>query len=49
MDAALKYWTETLQVGPFFMFAHCPLENQKFFRKPANTDVWLALGNSGDL
>ena len=28
MDAALKYWTETLKVGPFFMFAHCPPENQ---------------------
>jgi hypothetical protein len=49
MDAALKYWTETLKVGPFFMFEHCPLLDQKFYGKPANTDVSLALGNSGDL
>ena len=49
MDSALKYWIETLKVGPFFLFEHCPLENQKFFGKPANTDVTLALGNSGSL
>ena len=28
MEKALKYWTEYLNVGPFFMFEHCPLENQ---------------------
>ena len=49
MDATLKYWVDTLKVGPFFMFEHCPLENQKFFGEPANTDVSLALGNSGAL
>ena len=25
MEKALKYWTEYLKVGPFFMFEHCPL------------------------
>ena len=49
MDAALKYWLDTLKVGPFFMFEHCPLDNQKFYGEPANTDVTLALGNSGAL
>lgn len=49
MDAALKYWVDTLKVGPFFLLDHVALENQKFFGKPANTDVSIALGNSGDL
>ena len=48
LDAALKYWTEVLKVGPFFRFDHCPLLDQKFYGKPSNTDVTLALGNSGD-
>jgi hypothetical protein len=49
MDAALKYWTEVLKVGPFFMFEHCPLDNQRYRGQPANVDVNLALGNSGAL
>lgn len=49
MDAALKYWTEVMKVGPFFMFEHCPLNNQRHRGKPANIDVNLALGNSGAL
>jgi Glyoxalase/Bleomycin resistance protein/Dioxygenase superfamily len=49
LDAALKYWTETLKVGPFFLLEHCPLENQKFYGKPSNVDATLALGNSGAL
>lgn len=49
MDAALKYWTEVLKVGPFFLFEHCPLENQRYRGAPGNADVTLALGNSGDL
>ena len=35
--------------GPFFLFEHCPLLDQRYYVKPANTDVTLALGNSGDL
>ncbi|MFT4580830.1 MAG: hypothetical protein ACI915_004109 [Gammaproteobacteria bacterium] len=49
MDAALKYWTEVMKVGPFFMFEHCPLDNQRYRGQPANADVNLALGNSGAL
>ena len=49
LDAALKYWVDTLKVGPFFLFEHCPLENQRYRGKPSNVDVTLALGNSGDL
>ncbi len=49
LDAALKYWTEALKVGPFFKFEHCPLENQRYRGGPSNADVTLALGNSGDV
>ena len=49
LDAALKYWTEVLKVGPFFLFEHCPLENQRYRGGESNADVTLALGNSGDL
>lgn len=49
LDAALKYWTEVLKVGPFFKFEHCPLENQRYRGGESNADVTLALGNSGDL
>jgi hypothetical protein len=49
LDAALKYWTEVLKVGPFFKFDHCPLMNQRYRGKPSNVDVTLALGNSGAL
>lgn len=49
LDAALKYWTETLKVGPFFLFEHCPLDNQIYRGSPSNVDVTLALGNSGAL
>ena len=49
MDAALKYWVDVLHVGPFFVFEHCPLLNQRYYGKPSNVDVTLALGNSGAL
>ena len=49
LDAALKYWVDVLKVGPFFLFEHCPLENQRYRGKPSNVDVTLALGNSGAL
>ncbi|MGR8921044.1 MAG: VOC family protein [Gammaproteobacteria bacterium] len=49
IDAALKYWTESLKVGPFFLFEHCPLENQVYRGGESNADVTLALGNSGQL
>ena len=49
MEKALKYWTEYLKVGPFFMFEHCPLENQRYRGGESNADVSLALGNSGDV
>ena len=30
-DAALKYWTETMGVGPFFLFENITLENMRYW------------------
>jgi len=49
IDAGLKYWTEIMKTGPFFLFEHCPLKNQVYRGSPSNADVTLALGNSGNL
>ena len=49
LDAALRYWTEVLKVGPFFLFEHAALKDQRYFGKPSNVDVSLAVGNSGAL
>ena len=48
-DAALKYWIELVRVGPFFVFEHCPLQNQRYRGQASNVDVTLAIGNSGAL
>jgi hypothetical protein len=49
MEKALKYWTEYLKVGPFFMLEHAPLENQKYRGGASDADISIALGNSGDV
>ena len=46
MEQALKYWTEYLRAGPFFILEHAPLENQKYRGGVSNADVSIALGNS---
>ena len=33
LDAALKYWTEVLKVGPFFRFDHCPLLEPSVYKE----------------
>ncbi len=49
MEQALKYWTEYLRAGPFFILEHAPLEDQKYRGVVSNADVSIALGNSGNL
>ena len=49
MDSALKYWTEVLKTGPFFVVEHLAVEDQIYRGSPANADVSIALANSGDL
>lgn len=49
LEAALKYWTEELKVGPFFLLEHAQLDNQRYRGGESNADITIALGNSGDL
>ena len=48
LNAALNYWIEVIKAGPFFLFEHAAMENQRYRGAPSNIDVTLAVGNSGD-
>ncbi|MEL7130357.1 MAG: VOC family protein [Pseudomonadota bacterium] len=47
-DAALKHWTETMGVGPFFWIEHAGLINTTFEGHPSDVDFGLALAYWGD-
>ena len=50
LDAALKYWTETLGVGPFFVMRRVQPDEFRYRGEPSPAPVMsIALGNSGDL
>lgn len=48
-DAALRYWTETMGVGPFFRLDHVALENTKYKGQFSNIDFSMVLGYWGDI
>ena len=48
MSRALSYWVDVMKAGPFFVFEHARLENQRYRGGPSDVDVTLAVGNSGD-
>jgi catechol 2,3-dioxygenase-like lactoylglutathione lyase family enzyme len=47
--AALRYWTETMGVGPFYKLSHVALENTKYRGQPSNIDFSMVLGYWGDI
>ena len=49
MDRALKHWTKTLGIGPFFLFEHFALLDAKYRGKPTDVDLTLALAFSGTM
>ncbi len=50
IDAALRYWTQTLGVGPFFVLRDVAPEKFWYRGQPSPPPhLSLALGNSGDL
>ncbi len=49
IDKAMKEWTETLGVGPFFLFEHFALEDYRYRGKPGDIDITIALGFSGSM
>ena len=49
LDRALRYWTETLGVGPFFMMRDLVPENWRYRGEPSPAPrITLALGYSGE-
>ena len=48
MERALEYWIDVLKAGPFFLFEHALLDNQRYRGGASDVDVTLAVGNSGD-
>jgi catechol 2,3-dioxygenase-like lactoylglutathione lyase family enzyme len=50
VEQALRYWTETLGVGPFFVLRDLTPESFRYRGKPSPPPtLTIALGNSGDL
>lgn len=48
-DAALKYWTETMGVGPFFMLQNVQLGEMKYLGEPTDAVFSIAIGYWGDI
>jgi len=49
IDAAIKYWTETMRVGPFFRFPKIEFAEGDYRGKPHKADFDAAIAYSGDL
>lgn len=47
--AAMRHWTETLGVGPFFFVKKAPIEDFHYMGQPSGCECSIALANSGDL
>jgi methylmalonyl-CoA/ethylmalonyl-CoA epimerase len=48
-DVALKHWTETMGVGPFFLMENIVLEDLRYRGEPSNFVFSLALAYWGDI
>lgn len=48
-DAALRFWTETMGAGPFYLMEHIQAENCKYKGEPATLDFSAAIGYWNDL
>lgn len=48
-DAALRFWTETMGAGPFYLMEHIQAENCKYKGDPTSIDFSAAIGYWGDL
>ena len=49
LQAAMRHWTEVLQVGPFFHLPHVPVEEFSYRGTAARPDISIALAFAGDL
>lgn len=48
-DAAVKYWTETMGVGPFFVLQNVHLGEMKYLGEPTDAVFSIAIGYWGDI
>jgi methylmalonyl-CoA/ethylmalonyl-CoA epimerase len=48
-DAAIKHWTETMGVGPFFLMENIALEDMRYRGQPSDFVFSLALAYWGDM
>jgi methylmalonyl-CoA/ethylmalonyl-CoA epimerase len=48
-DAALRFWTERVGVGPFFCVEHVPVEETIYRGLPTRVDISLAVSQWGDV
>lgn len=48
-DAALRYWVETMGVGPFYHFEHLQLAAGKYRGQPIDIDFSVMIGYWGDM
>ncbi len=48
-DAAIRYWTEVMGVGPFFLIENIALEEMRYLGEPSACVFTLALAYWGDM
>lgn len=48
-DAAVRYWTETMSVGPFFELQHIQTESTCYRGEPVDLDFSVAIAYWGDM
>ena len=48
-DAALRHWTQTMGVGPFFLLENIKLEEMRYLGNPTDAVFSLALAYWGDV
>lgn len=48
-DAALRYWTQTMGVGPFFLLENVKLEDMRYLGAPSDFVFTMALAYWGDV
>lgn len=48
-EGALRFWTEVVGAGPFFVIDHVKFESLSFRGQPCDIDVAVAIGYWGDI
>lgn len=49
VEAAMRYWVDTLRVGPWFYFEQVDIEDFQYRGRPSDVAASIALANSGPL